>query len=160
SGVYRAIDKLDKIGPDGVRTELLQGGLPAESAERLLEHMQLEGSAEGALEQILAGDALGSAAVANLRAICAAAAQMGVSEASYLIAPRLARGLSYYTGAVFETVIEQPPMGSLLGGGRYDELIGLFAGRALPTVGLAFGIERLHDVMEQLGMGPGRSSVA
>src|SRR6185369_8618374 len=54
----------------------------------------------------------------------------------------------------------QPPMGSLLGGGRYDELIGLFAGRALPTVGLAFGIERLHDVMEQLGMGPGRSSVA
>src|SRR5581483_7312603 len=61
---------------------------------------------------------------------------------------------------VFESVLDSPPMGSLLGGGRYDELVGAFAGRPIPTVGLAFGIERLHDVMEELGMGPGNRTVA
>jgi len=57
-------------------------------------------------------------------------------------------------------VLESPPMGSLLGGGRYDELVGAFAGRPIPTVGLAFGIERLHDVMSELGLGPGARTVA
>jgi len=86
--------------------------------------------------------------------------EMGVPDTAYTVAPSLARGLSYYTGVVFESVLEQPPMGSLLGGGRYDELVGAFAGRPIPTVGLAFGIERLHDVMTELGMGPGTRTVA
>jgi len=76
------------------------------------------------------------------------------------VAPRLARGLSYYTGLVFEAATPHWPEGSLLGGGRYDELIGQFAGHAIPTVGLAFGIDRLHDVMEELGLGPRPTSTA
>jgi histidyl-tRNA synthetase len=79
---------------------------------------------------------------------------MGVPAECYTVAPRLARGLSYYTGAVFESISSHWPEGSLLGGGRYDELVGLFANRSVPTVGLAFGIDRLHDVMEELGIGP------
>jgi histidyl-tRNA synthetase len=85
---------------------------------------------------------------------------MGVPAEAYTVSPGLARGLSYYTGVVFESVLEQPPMGSLLGGGRYDELIGAFAGRPIPTVGLAFGLERLHDVMQELQLGPGVRTVA
>ena len=79
---------------------------------------------------------------------------MDVPESTYSVAPRLARGLAYYTGVVFEAVIEQPPIGSLLGGGRYDRLIGSFAGREVPTVGTAFGIERLQIVMTELGIAP------
>jgi histidyl-tRNA synthetase len=85
---------------------------------------------------------------------------MGLPPEQYTIAPSLARGLSYYTGAVFETVIEEPPMGSLLGGGRYDELVGMFAGQPIPTAGLAFGLERLFDLMTELGLGPQSRTVS
>jgi histidyl-tRNA synthetase len=77
---------------------------------------------------------------------------MGTPAEHIAVAPRLARGLSYYTGSVFEAVIEQPPIGSLLGGGRYDNLLGLFAGRKVEAVGTAFGIERLQIVMTELGL--------
>lgn len=157
AGVYRTVDKLDKIGPDGVRDELVKQGVSVESADKILEAVQIEGAPEevlGALAERLAGDAEAMAAIDNLRQIASALDAMGVSRQHYVIAPRLARAFSYYTGAVFEAVVDSPPMGSLLGGGRYDKLIGQFAGRPLPTVGMAFGLERLHDVMEELGMGP------
>jgi histidyl-tRNA synthetase len=156
-GVYRAIDKLDKIGPDGVRTELANNGVAAEAIERILTLVSLTGDSISVLDTLaheLAGDERAQAAITNLRAIIAAASAMGVPSNRYSVAPRLARGLSYYTGMVCEAVVESPPMGSLLGGGRYDDLIGQFADRSLPTVGIAFGLDRLHDVMEELGMGP------
>lgn len=156
-GVYRAIDKLDKIGTDGVREELLRSGVAAEPANRILELIALEGPPAAVLAELAArlhNDERATAALANLRAIVDALDAMGVPAANYCVAPRLARGLSYYTGSVFEAITAHWPQGSLLGGGRYDELIGLFAGRNIPTVGLAFGIERLHDVMEELGIGP------
>ncbi|MBK9710458.1 MAG: histidine--tRNA ligase [Kouleothrix sp.] len=162
-GVYRAIDKLDKIGPDGVREELLKSGIAEDAAGRILELALLSGAPADVLEELserLAGDQQAQAALENLREIIGHLPELGVPHDAYTVAPRLARGLSYYTGAVFEAVIESPPMGSLLGGGRYDELIGAFAGRPIPTVGLAFGIERLHDVMEELKMGPGARTVA
>lgn len=162
-GVYRAIDKLDKIGPDGVREELLKSGVAPEAAERILALALLDGPPGDVLEELserLDGDERAQAALENLRAIIGHLPALGVPAGAYAVAPRLARGLSYYTGAVFEAVIESPPMGSLLGGGRYDELVGLFAGRPIPTVGLAFGLERLHDVMAELGMGPGNRTVA
>jgi histidyl-tRNA synthetase len=162
-GVYRAIDKFDKIGADGVREELLKSGVSAEAAGQILGLVQMDGPAGAVLEELgqrLAGDERAGAALTNLRAIIAHLGDLGVPERRFTVAPRLARGLSYYTGAVFETVVENPPMGSLLGGGRYDELVGMFAGQPVPTVGLAFGIERLHDVMRELGMGPGRRTVA
>ena len=163
AGVYRAIDKLDKIGPEGVREELLRLGIAPGVAARIMAIVLIDGPAPDVLKELserLAGDERAQRALDNLRAIIAHAGAMGVPPASYAIAPRLARGLSYYTGAVFEAVIDNPPMGSLFGGGRYDELIGMFAGRPIPTVGLAFGIERLHDVMEELGMGPQHATVA
>lgn len=162
-GVYRAIDKFDKIGADGVREELLKSGVAAEAAERILTLIGIEGAPDAVLEELsehLAGDERALQALDNLRAILESVRAMGVPPERYAVSPRLARGLSYYTGVVFEAVAENPPMGSLLGGGRYDELVGQFAGRSIPTVGLAFGIERLHDVMEELGMGPGQRSIA
>jgi len=157
SAVYRAIDKLDKIGPDGVREELLKSGVADDAAARILELVQLKGENGNVLEELserLAGDERAQAALINLRAITDGLRAMGVPEQRFTITPSLARGLSYYTGVVFESVVETPPMGSLLGGGRYDELIGQFAGRSLPTVGLAFGLERLHDIMDELNMLP------
>jgi histidyl-tRNA synthetase len=155
--VYRAIDKLDKIGADGVRSELMNSGVSAAACDRILHLVSLNGDSESvlnALASALVGDERAQAAIVNLREIIAAASAMGVPSNRYAVAPRLARGLSYYTGMVCEAVVESPPMGSLLGGGRYDDLIGLFAEKSLPTVGIAFGLDRLHDVMEELGMGP------
>jgi len=155
-GIYRAIDKLDKIGPDGVREDLLKSGIGAEATSRIMDIVLLRGPAGDVLEELsdaLAGDERAQAALENLRAIVHHLHEMGVPPEQFAIAPGLARGLSYYTGTVFESVIENPPMGSLLGGGRYDELIGMFAGRPIPTVGLAFGIERLFDLMTELGLG-------
>ncbi len=162
-GVYRAIDKFDKIGADGVREELLKSGVAAEAAEHILAMVQLAGAPGDVLEELserLAGDDRALAALENLRAVLGYLPELGVPAGTYAVSPQLARGLSYYTGVVFESVLESPPMGSLLGGGRYDELVGAFAGRPIPTVGLAFGIERLHDLMTELGMGPAQRTVA
>lgn len=155
--VYRSIDKLDKIGASGVREELLKGGLIPEAADRMLDFVQLDGSSTdvlGAMSQALGDDQRAAAAIQNLHAIVAHIEAMDVPAHHIAVAPRLARGLSYYTGSVFEAVIEEPQIGSLLGGGRYDDLIGFFAGRKVETVGTAFGIERLQIVMTELGMGP------
>jgi histidyl-tRNA synthetase len=162
-GIYRAIDKLDKIGPDGVRGELLKSGIGAEATARIMEIVLLRGPADDVLEALsdaLAGDDRAQAALENLRAIVHHLVEMGVPPEQFAIAPQLARGLSYYTGSVFESVIENPPMGSLLGGGRYDELVGMFAGQPIPTVGLAFGIERLFDLMTELKLGPQARTVS
>ncbi len=157
AGVYRAIDKFDKIGAQGVREQLLQGGIAPEAAEEIVRFMQLEGTTAEVLDAVAAqldSDTRGAMAVQELRAVVGYLQDLGVNPVTYAVAPRLARGLSYYTGTVFEAVIEQPPIGSLLGGGRYDNLIGAFAGRSVPTVGTAFGIERLQIVMTELGLGP------
>lgn len=162
-GIYRAIDKFDKIGADGVRDELLRMGVAPEAAAQILALVQTEGEPMDVLEELsgsLAGDERAAAALDNLRGIIGALGEMGVAPERYRVAPRLARGLSYYTGLVFEAATPHWPEGSLLGGGRYDELIGQFAGRPIPTVGLAFGVDRLHDVMEELGLGPRPATTA
>jgi histidyl-tRNA synthetase len=146
-----------------VHEELLKSAVATDAAARILELVLLRGPAGDVLEELsgrLDGDERAIAALENLRAIIRVLPDMGVPADAYTVSPSLARGLSYYTGVVFESVLEQPPMGSLLGGGRYDELVGAFAGRPIPTVGLAFGIERLHDLMTELGMGPGARTVA
>lgn len=163
AGVYRALDKLDKIGPDGVRAELEKGGVTGQQAERIVQLALIDGSPGDVLEALsegLSGDERALAALDNLRDILSGLRDMGVPEDTYAVAPRLARGLSYYTGCVFEVLDAERSIGSLLGGGRYDELIGQFAGRALPTVGLAFGIERLHDLMAERGMGSQQQTTA
>jgi histidyl-tRNA synthetase len=162
-GIYRAIDKLDKIGPDGVREELLKQGVDTDAVARIMDIVLLRGPADDVLEGLsdtLADDERALAALENLRAIVQSLRELGVPSEQFAIAPHLARGLSYYTGSVFESVIEDPPMGSLLGGGRYDELIGMFSGQPIPTVGLAFGIERLFDLMTELRLGPQSRTVS
>jgi histidyl-tRNA synthetase len=162
-GVYRAIDKLDKIGPDGVREDLLKSGVAPAAADQILGIVLLKGPSDDILAELstrLAGDQRAEQALTNLRAILNALRDLNIPSERYTVSPSLARGLSYYTGAVFEAVVDNPPMGALLGGGRYDELVGMFAGQQLPTVGLAFGIERLHDVMSELGMGPQQKTVS
>ncbi len=161
SQVYRAIDKFDKLGVDGVRDELIKGGIGDTAIIPIVEFITLEGEAQSVLDgmrQRLKTDERGLRAVADLDEMVRLLGDLGVAETAYAVAPRLARGLSYYTGVVFEAVIEQPPIGSLLGGGRYDRLIGAFAGREVPTVGTAFGIERLQIVMTELGLAPQEST--
>jgi histidyl-tRNA synthetase len=159
--VYRAIDKMDKIGADGVRDELLRSGIDSQAAARILDVVTLDGDAQtvlGAMREALQSDERGLRAVEDVADVVRLLDSFGVPSSAFSVAPRLARGLSYYTGIVFEAVIEQPPIGSLLGGGRYDRLIGSFAGRDVPTVGTAFGIERLQIVMTELGLVPDEST--
>jgi histidyl-tRNA synthetase len=159
--VYRAIDKFDKIGVDGVRNALITSGVSQDAAARIVEFVAIEGDPETvltAMRNALQDDPPGRAAVDAVSAVVQLLADQGVPPTAYAVAPRLARGLSYYTGLVFEAVIENPPIGSLLGGGRYDKLIGSFAGRDVPTVGTAFGIERLQIVMTELGLQPQNDS--
>ena len=155
--IYRAVDKFDKIGADGVREELQRGGIGTAATARIVEFIQIEGQPEEvlrAMRETLSEDHRALAAVENLAQIVCHLDESGTPRQHIAVAPRLARGLSYYTGSVFEAVVEQPPMGSLFGGGRYDNLIGSFAGRSVPTVGTAFGIERLQIVMTELGIAP------
>jgi histidyl-tRNA synthetase len=161
--VYRVIDKLDKIGATGVQQELVQSGISSAQAERIVAMVMVEGPSETILATLthhLQGDAVATAALDNLRAVIKTLDQMGISPDHYQLSPRLARGLSYYTGTVFEAVSAHWTQGSLLGGGRYDNLIGMFAKTPVPTVGLAFGIDRLHDVMEELAIGPRAKTTA
>lgn len=151
--IYRSIDKLGKIGPDGVREELLSRGLSADAASRVLELVSLRGAnmdVLDALEGYLGDDPEGLAGVREVRAVLDLLPCFGVNAARCVVDPALARGLDYYTGTVFETVVDEPKVGSVTGGGRFDELVGAFAGRSLPTVGTSLGLERILEVIEEL----------
>lgn len=151
-----AIDKLDKIGMDGVRKELAARGIAAEAAERLLGTLSAapDRSLLDWLEDLLKESAMGSQGVADLRAVVALSAQ-GPAAPHLRVDPYLARGLSYYTGPIFE--IEFPGFsGSGGGGGRYDGLIGMFSGQSIPACGFSLGLERVILMMEEHGMFPAR----
>lgn len=146
-----ALDKLDKIGRDGVEAELQERGVGADAAARLfalvLEQPDLE-----RIEAALGDHPLGKAACAELRRVSALAGQTPARD-KLRLSPTLARGLGYYTGAIFE--IAHPDLsGSLGGGGRYDGLIGMFSGKDVPACGFSLGLERILVVMEQRGMFP------
>jgi histidyl-tRNA synthetase len=158
-----AVDKLDKIGRDGVAAELAGRGVAAESAERLLAAYANgdDGPADrGAVNaarldrvaSYVAGHADGEAAVANLRDIVRLS-QATSAGAHVLVDPSLARGLSYYTGAIMEIAVPDLA-GSLGGGGRYDGLIGMFSGEDLPACGFSLGLERILVVMTERAMFP------
>lgn len=159
--IFRAIDKLDKIGSNGVREEMIKNGVSPEIAARALDLFLKGGKVAtfadnyallAELAGPLAGDPEATKGLENLRAILSALEGMGVQLDRFKVDTTLARGLDYYTGAVFEIIVDEPKIGALGGGGRYDNLIGMFAGRSLPTTGGSFGIERMIDVMTSLGM--------
>ena len=145
--VLVAIDKLDKIGRDGVSKELSERGFEQPVIDRLWTILAMPAN----LASVAA--AVGSesdAPAADLRVVLAAAEAMGAKNVAF--DATLARGLGYYTGVVFEAVLKDGGVGSVSGGGRYDGLVGMFSGRQVPAVGISLGLERLLVVMEERGM--------
>ncbi len=149
-----ALDKLDKIGRDGVARELAERGISAEAGQSALSFF-VEGSpASGGPEAALArldGILPGNEALANLTTIVRLA-QSTAAAGRIRVDPSLARGLSYYTGAIMEIAVEG--IGSLGGGGRYDNLVGMFLGRDVPACGFSLGLERIIVVMTERQMFP------
>jgi histidyl-tRNA synthetase len=151
-----AIDKQDKIGNDGVRGELAKAGLGESSTERLMEAIGISGAPKAvvaALKPLLGSTPGGEQALRELDEVFGVLAAMGVPAERYTFDVALVRGLGYYTGTIYETVLTNSSLGSLGGGGRYDQLIGLFLGRDLPCVGISFGIERIFDALVEQNLG-------
>jgi histidyl-tRNA synthetase len=143
-----AIDKLDKVGADGVRKELVDRGIGEKSAGVCLAALE----SVAAFEALVAGHSRGSEAAAHVRRIIALT-EGTPAERHVTFVPRLARGLSYYTGAIMEITVPDLA-GSLGGGGRYDNLVGMFLGRDVPACGFSLGLERIIVVMTERGMFP------
>jgi histidyl-tRNA synthetase len=153
-----ALDKIDKIGLDGVRDELIRQGIAEAAADRLLE-LANAGTHGGSPQSRLSlfAESLGEQAPASsaeaLGQILELLSETLPDEATLQYDPSLVRGLTYYTGAIFEISLEGFA-GSIGGGGRYDNLIGSFLGRDIPACGISLGVERLLMIMEERGMFP------
>jgi histidyl-tRNA synthetase len=150
-----ALDKLDKIGPQGVDGELANRGIEEQARNALLQVFLRETNEADALTRVaafVAGDETGQRAVANLQTIVGLAAQTNAAG-KLRFDPSLARGLSYYTGAIMEINVADLA-GSLGGGGRYDNLVGMFLGQNIPACGFSLGLERILVVMTERNMFP------
>lgn len=156
TSVLVALDKLDKIGKDGVIKELNRHGFADPAAlDAFWAAVEVQGSNDAILEGL--AEKLtdrGREGVASLRRVVDLTLALGVDPSKLRVDPTLARGLDYYTGAVFEAVIEGAGVGSVSGGGRYDGLIGMFSGKPIPAVGVSLGLDRIVTVMEERGLLP------
>jgi len=149
-----AIDKLEKIGIEAVNEELRSRGVAGEAVGRLQPIFLLKGDAEAKLnelESILAQSPTGLTGVAELRTLFSYIGATALDSEAELDLT-LARGLNYYTGAIFEVKSKDVNIGSICGGGRYDNLTGVFGMEGVPGVGISFGADRIFDVMSQLGL--------
>ena len=149
-----AIDKLDKIGLEKVNEELAERGLSAEAINKLQPILALEGSNEEKLNtiaQLLADDEVGTKGVEETRTILDLAKEQTLPIELDLT---LARGLNYYTGAIFEVKALNVQIGSITGGGRYDNLTGIFGLPDVSGVGISFGADRIYDVLAELDLYP------
>lgn len=154
-----ALDKLDKIGWDGVVKELKERGIEDTGIAQIEKVINVAGSNEeklDALTAIMASSATGLEGIRELRQAIAYHQQIKNQdwEAAIEVDISLARGLNYYTGVIVEVVCRAVKMGSIGGGGRYDDLTGLFGLKNLSGVGVSFGIDRIYDVMEELNLFP------
>ena len=173
-----AIDKLDKIGLDNVNKELQERGLTAEAVEKIQPIMQLSGSNTEKLDQlatILQGSEIGMAGISEIRTLFELCALNSQSTVDSVVRPgdrtsmnahpstpdfelaldlTLARGLNYYTGAIFEVKALDAQIGSITGGGRYDNLTGIFGMPNVSGVGISFGADRIYDVLTELNLFP------
>ena len=151
-----AIDKLDKIGLDNVNAELRECGISDEAIAKLQPIISLEGSNAAKLDTIasvLASSEIGMKGVEETRFILDTLDKVGLTNEVQLDLT-LARGLNYYTGAIFEVKALDTPMGSITGGGRYDNLTGIFGMPGLSGVGISFGADRIYDVLNALDLYP------
>ncbi len=153
-----AIDKLDKIGIDAVNEELRHDGLTDEQIQKLQPIILLEGTNDEKLStiaQVLSDSETGLKGVEETRYILDMLKSEGLDIKSQITLDlTLARGLNYYTGAIFEVKALDTPMGSISGGGRYDNLTGIFGMPGLSGVGISFGVDRIYDVLEALSLYP------
>jgi histidyl-tRNA synthetase len=153
-----ALDKLDKIGEDGVKKEMIEKGISEQAITKVQPLFSFTGTISEKLNQLstlLSSSEEGMKGVAELRFICENTINLGLKTAILDLDVTLARGLNYYTGAIFEVA---PPkevaMGSIGGGGRYDDLTGIFGLKNTSGVGISFGLDRIYLVIEELGLFP------
>lgn len=151
-----AIDKLEKIGLENVNAELKAGGITDKAIEKLQPILTMQGSNEDKLktiEKVLESSEVGLKGVEETRFILDTLNSVGLNNEIQLDLT-LARGLNYYTGAIFEVKALDTPMGSITGGGRYDNLTGIFGMPGLSGVGISFGADRIYDVLNTLELYP------
>ncbi len=157
-----AIDKIDKVGLENVNKELLEKGLSQEAVARLEPILTLTGTTEeklARLSEILAGSEEGLKGIAELREVLDGVAALG-GKTEVELDVSLARGLNYYTGTIIEVKAKDVAIGSITGGGRYDNLTGVFGMPGLSGVGISFGADRIYDVLNQLDLYPAEISAA
>ena len=151
-----AIDKLDKIGLDNVNKELIENGIPAEAVEKLQPIINLSGTNKeklATMREVLKDSEIGLKGVEESEFILGKLEALGLKNEIELDLT-LARGLNYYTGAIFEVKALDVQIGSITGGGRYDNLTGIFGMPGLSGVGISFGADRIFDVLNQLDLYP------
>jgi len=156
-----AIDKLEKIGLDAVNAELTDRGVSQQAINKLRPILELKGDNHQKLSQlknILAGSDTGLAGIEEVERILDYVRELQI-DIDIALDLSLARGLNYYTGAIFEVKARDYEMGSICGGGRYDDLTGIFGLPDTSGVGISFGADRIYDVMTGLGLFPGESSI-
>lgn len=152
-----ALDKLDKIGKDGVTKEMLEKGISEEAISKL---DFLFSQSDDALENLLnlkekfVGNEIGLKGVEELEFVISNALNLGIDAQNLVFDITLARGLDYYTGAIFEVKADEVAMGSIGGGGRYDNLTEVFGVKDIPGIGISFGLDRIYLVMEELSIFP------
>lgn len=152
-----AIDKLDKVGEDGVVKELQDRGISDDSIEKIKPLLSLSGSETEKLEQMkamLKESAIGMKGIEELEFVLNGVQFSGLQQAELELDFSLARGLNYYTGAIFEVRANGVQIGSICGGGRYSDLTSLFGKPDLPGVGISFGADRIYDVLNELNLFP------
>ena len=157
-----AIDKIDKVGIDNVNAELIERGLSEEAVARLQPILAISGTLEerlDALDKLLAGSEIGSLGVRELREVTSGVTALGL-DAELDLDVSLARGLNYYTGTIIEVKAKDVEIGSITGGGRYDNLTGVFGMPGLSGVGISFGADRIYDVLNALDLYPADARTA
>jgi histidyl-tRNA synthetase len=169
ANLYRSIDKLDKIGVDGVREEMVKGGIDTAVIDKIMGLITTARATQNntyavadrslaELREVLDGNAAAMTGLNELDSLLHYLRALNVPEENVDIDFSMVRGLSYYTGPIFEVVLlssdPEERVGSIAGGGRYDDMIGLFRKGSLPTVGISLGIERLITIMDKRGMYP------
>src|SRR6185437_10056579 len=153
-----AIDKLDKIGMEKVKEELKESGLSEKSISIIENYIKIEGTSSEKLEKIevlIGASETGKKGIEELKFVLDFLKNDDRKETNNVILDfTLARGLNYYTGTIYEVKAKNVQMGSIGGGGRYDDLTGLFGVPNIPGVGISFGLDRIYDVMEELNLFP------
>jgi histidyl-tRNA synthetase len=153
-----ALDKLDKIGEEGVKKEMREKGISEDALQKLQPLFSLNGTASEQLKKLkalLSNSKIGIQGVEELEFITDNIETLGLQTASLQIDVTLARGLNYYTGAIFEvSAPKEVNMGSIGGGGRYDDLTGIFGLKDMSGVGISFGLDRIYLVLEELNLFP------